>query len=54
MSGNREEYLSHLVEAERLHEDGLISKRWPPEDSRCSDCESLLSECECEGEDDET
>lgn len=54
MSGNREDYLSHLTEAERLHEDGLISKRWPPEEGWCSDCENPLNECECEGEDNET
>lgn len=54
MSDRREEYLSHLTRAERLHEDGFMTDRLDGEDMRrytdewCQDCDHHLDECECD------
>ena len=52
MSEARNDYLSHLTEAERLHENGLSSRHIEDLDKNwCSDCENSLDECECDNED---
>jgi len=55
MGSVREEYMKTMTRLEAWEEDGMYGYEQEPvlTDDHCFECENLIDDCECEGDEDE-